>query len=54
MLVTTSSKAGCEIKILDNSGALSETIPIDSKVKIAKFAPNSDSIAIFVFEGASA
>jgi len=54
MLVTTSSAAGSEIKILDNSGALSETIPIDSRVKQAKFAPNSDSIAIFAFEGASA
>ena len=54
MLVTTSSENGCEIKILDNSGALMETIPIDSRVKLAKFAPNSDSVAIFAFEGASA
>ena len=33
MLVTTSSNSGCEIKILDSAGALSETIKIDSRVK---------------------
>ena len=54
MLATTSSESGCEIKILDNAGALCETIPIDSRVKLAKFAPNSDSVAIFAFEGSSA
>lgn len=47
ILVTTASN---EIKILDSNGALSETLPIDKRVKIAKFAPKSDSIAIFVFE----
>jgi WD40 repeat protein len=50
ILVTTSSN---EIKILDNNGALSETLPIDKRVKIAKFAPKSDTIAIFVFEKTS-
>lgn len=50
ILVTTSSN---EIKILDNNGALSEALPIDKRVKIAKFAPKSDAIAIFVFEKTS-
>lgn len=51
ILATTSTN---EVKLLDGSGALSETISIDSRVKIAKFAPNSDSVAIFAFEGANA
>lgn len=46
ILTTTSNN---EIKLLDASGALSETLPIDNRVTLAKFAPNSDSIAIFVF-----
>ena len=48
ILVTTSTN---DIKIMDKSGALSESIPIDKRVKLAKFAPNSDSIAIFAFRG---
>ena len=48
VLVTTSAN---DIKIMDKSGALSESIPIDKRVKLAKFAPNSDSIAIFAFRG---
>ena len=51
ILATTSAN---EVKLLDGSGALSETIPIDSRVSIAKFAPNSDKVAIFAFEGANA
>ena len=51
ILATTSTN---EVKLLDGSGALSETISIDSRVSIAKFAPNSDSVAIFAFEGANA
>ena len=47
ILATTSAN---EIKILDSNGALSETIPIDKRVTIAKFAPKSDQIAIFAFE----
>ena len=46
ILATTSAN---EIKILDSNGALSETIPIDKRVTIAKFAPKSDQIAIFAF-----
>jgi len=46
ILVTTSTN---EIKILDASGNLSETLPIDNRVSLARFAPNSDSIAIFAF-----
>lgn len=45
-MVTTSAN---EVKILDSTGALTETLPIDKRVSFAKFAPNSDSIAIFVF-----
>lgn len=37
------------MKILDSNGALQETLPIDKRVRLAKFAPNSDSVAIFVF-----
>lgn len=51
ILVTTNNN---EIKILDGNGSLTETIPIDKRVTLAKFAPNSDSIAIFAFAGASA
>ena len=47
ILATTSKN---EIKILDSNGALSETIPIDRRVTLAKFAPKSDTIAIFAFE----
>ena len=47
ILATTSTN---EIKILDRNGALSETIPIDKRVRLAKFAPKSDQIAIFVLE----
>ena len=51
ILATTSAN---EIKILDRNGALSETIPIDKRVRLAKFAPKSDRVAIFVFEKGSA
>ena len=51
ILATTSAN---EIKILDRNGALSETIPIDKRVRLAKFAPKSDRVAIFVFEKSSA
>lgn len=47
ILVTTSTN---QIKILDSNGALSETIPIDKRVTMARFAPKSDTIAIFAFE----
>jgi len=50
MLVTTSNN---EVKILDCNGALSQTLPIDKRVTLAKFAPNSDIIAIFAFSKAS-
>jgi WD40 repeat protein len=50
MLVTTSNN---EVKILDRNGALSETLPIDKRATLAKFAPNSDIIAIFAFSKAS-
>lgn len=46
ILVTTSAN---EVKILDNNGALSEVLPIDKRVSLAKFAPDSDSVAIFAF-----
>ena len=39
ILVTTSEN---EIKILNSNGALSESISIDKRVKMAKFAPESD------------
>ena len=50
ILATTSAN---EIKILDRNGALSETIQIDNRVRLAKFAPKSDRIAIFVLEKGS-
>lgn len=50
ILVTTSEN---EIKILNSNGALSESIRIDKRVKMAKFAPESDQIAIFAFTKAA-
>ena len=51
ILATTDAN---QIKILDKNGSLTETIPIDKRVNLAKFAPNSDEIAIFAFAGANA
>lgn len=48
ILITTSDK---QIKILDASGVLKETIPIDNRVSKAKFAASSDSIAVLAFAG---
>ena len=47
VMVTTS---GNEVKILDNRGSLVETLPIDKRVTMAKFAPKSDQIAILAFQ----
>ena len=47
ILAATSDK---EIKILDSNGALTETITIDNRVKLAKFAPNSDKIVILALQ----
>ena len=47
-MVSTSEN---EIRLLDSNGALSETIPIDKPVAFAKFATNSDNIAIIAFKG---
>ena len=50
VIATTSDK---EIKILDANGALSESLAIEERVSLAKFAPNSDSIVILVFAAAA-
>lgn len=51
IIATTSTN---DIKILDASGALTETLTVDKRVKLAKFAPNSDSVAILSFFGSQA
>ena len=38
-----------EVKVLDRDGALKETHTMSARTNLVKFAPNSDSIAIFTF-----